>query len=499
MSPDQLDTDQLEDDALDVDADAEPSEPLKLDVTVQSPSACERHITVTVPREDIDRYFSEAFSEMMPTASVPGFRAGRAPRKLVESRFRKDVAEQIKGSLLMDSMQQISEEQSFAAISEPDFDPDVVELPDDGPMTFEFNLEVRPEFDLPQWRGLSIERPTKKFEKADIDQRLEQILSRFGKLVPHDGKAKVGDYVAVNITCRHDGEEVAQVEDQVVRIQPVLSFRDGRLEKFDKLMKGAVEGDTREAEVKLTADAPNEALRGKKVKVEIEVLEVKHLELPELTAEFLDEMGSFESEEDLRKAIQNDLERQLDYRQQQQARQQITAELLAKADWELPPGLLQRQSARELERAVLELRRAGFSDAEIRTRENELRQNSSATTATALKEHFILERIAEDENIDAEAEDFEREVTLIGLQSGESPRRVRAQLEKRGMMDVLRNQIIERKVIDLVRSEAKFKDKPLEEKEESVEAIDLAAGGGDQESSIPEVQQVSDTQQGGES
>ncbi len=429
MSPDQLDTDQLEDDALDVDGDEETPEPLKLDVSVKSPSACERHITVTVPREDIDRYFSEAFSEMMPTASIPGFRLGRAPRKLVENRFRKDVAEQIKSALLMASMQQISEEQSFAAISEPDFDPNAIELPDDGPMTFEFDIEVRPEFDLPKWRGLSIERPTKKFEKADIDKRLEQILTRFGKLVPHDSKAKVGDYVAVNITCRHDGEEVARVEDQVVRIQPVLSFRDGRLEKFDKLMKGAVEGDIREAEVKLTADAPNEALRGKKVKVEIEVLDVKRLELPELTSEFLNEMGSFDSEEALRKAIHDDLERQLDYRQQQQARQQITAELLAKADWELPPGMLQRQSARELERAVLELRRSGFSDEEIRTRENELRQNSSVTTATALKEHFILERIAEDEKIEAESEDFEREISLTALQGSESRRRLRARLE----------------------------------------------------------------------
>ena len=110
----------------------------------------------------------------------------------------------------------------------------------------------------------------------------------------------------------------------------------------------------------------------------------------------------------------------------------------------------------------MELRRAGFSEAEIRARQNELRQNSAASTAKALKEHFILERIAEEEKIEAEEGDFEKEIFLIAMQSGESPRRVRAQIEKRGLMDVLQNQIVERKVLELVQAEAKFKDMPYE-------------------------------------
>src|SRR6185295_16732526 len=98
---------------------------------------------------DIERYFDKAFSDMMDKAAVPGFRAGRAPRKLVETRYRKDVSDQVKGSLLMDSMSQVTEDQKFSAISEPDFDPAAVEVPHEGAMTFEFNLEVRPDFELP--------------------------------------------------------------------------------------------------------------------------------------------------------------------------------------------------------------------------------------------------------------------------------------------------------------------------------------------------------------
>jgi trigger factor len=203
-------------------------------------------------------------------------------------------------------------------------------------------------------------------------------------------------------------------------------------------------------------------------------------------------MGGFESEEKLREAIRANLERQLQYEQQRKARQQITAELLKKADWDLPPGLLKRQSVRELERAVMELRRSGFSEAEIRARQNELRQNSAGSTAKALKEHFILERIAEEEKIEANEGDYESEIFLMAMQSGESPRRVRAQIEKRGLMDVLQNQIVERKVLERVQAEAKFKDTPYQPSKVEAEAIAMAAGG--DEAAIPEAQEEAEVE-----
>jgi len=452
-------------------------ERMNLDVEIASPSACERHVTVTVSREDVDRYLDEAYSELMATASVPGFRVGRAPRKLVENRYKDEIGEKIKGSLLMDSLSQISEEQSFTAISEPELNLDAIEVPDEGPMVFEFDIEVRPEFDLPKWRGLTIERPVREFTDADVDEQLEQMLARYGQLVPHDGPAAEGDFVTVNIRTSYDGKQIAYEQEQSLRIRPQLSFLDGRVENFSKLLEGAKAGDRRTGKIQLTKDAPNEALRGKELDVEFEVLDVKKLKLPELTEDFLQEVGNFESEEKLREAVRANLQRQLEYEQQRKARQQITAELTKKADWELPPGLLKRQSVRELERAVMELRRAGFGEAEIRARQNELRQNSAASTAKALKEHFILERIAEEENVEAEEGDFEQEIFLMALQSGESPRRVRAQIEKRGLMDVLQNQIVERKVLERVQAEAKFKDMPFEPGKVQVEAISMAAGG----------------------
>lgn len=452
---------------------------LTLDVKVDKKGACERHVTVTVSREDIDRYFRLAFDRLAPKAEVPGFRAGRAPRKLVESRFKEQVKEQVKGSLLMDSMTQVNEEQQFSAISEPDFDFNAIEIPDEGALTFEFDLEVRPEFALPVWKGLSLERPVREYTDEEVTKHLKNVLSRFSHLEPFDGAAEAEDYVVCNVTFKKDGETLSTASEQAIRVKPTLSLADARLEGFDKLMIGAKADDKKTAKIKVSDGSDNEALRGQEVDVEFEVLEVKRLELPELNHAFLDRIGGFSDENDLRTFVRGELERQLKYHQQKKVRDQITGLLTESATWELPPDLVKRQFQRELQRAVMELRASGFSDEVINAHANELKQNSQRSTERALKEHFILERIAEEEKIEAEPDDYDKEIELIADQSNESPRRVRARLEKRGAMDSLRNQIIERKVIELITSQAVVKETPFEPQANQVEAVDFSVAHGD--------------------
>ncbi len=473
------------DDPTEAGDQAEADQPrLDLQVQIDKRGACERHISVTVAREDIDRYFDKEYTEMMPKAEVPGFRPGRAPRKLIEAKFRKDVAERVKSALLMDSLSQVNEDEDLSAISEPDIDLEAVEIPDEGPMTFEFKLEVRPEFDLPKWKGLQVEKPIREFSDADIDGALQNVLANRGRLVPKEGPAESGDYLTTNLTFKYDDNVLSSAEEEVIRIRPKLSFRDGTIDDFETLMVGVAAGETREGAAVLSQESPNELLRGQSVTAVFEVLEVKQLELPEMNEDLLEELGGFELEADLRDAVKDQLQRQLEYEQHRLAREQITAALTVAADWELPPDLLERQSHRELERAVMELQRSGFSEDEIRAHENELRQNSQTSTARAMKEHFILERIAEEEKIDADESDYGTEIALIARQSGESPRRVRARIEKAGTMDVLRNQVVERKVVDAILEHAKFTEVPYQMPGTDSEAIDQSVGG--PQTDIPE-------------
>jgi trigger factor len=289
------------------------------------------------------------------------------------------------------------------------------------------------------------------------------LLQRYGNEEDIDGEIATGDIVNVTIEFKDGNEIVTTLEDTRVPVRSKITFSDGDLNDFDKLVVGAHVGDNKETTASLSADLDNDELAGKEYTANIKINEAKRVTVPELTPEFLEEIGGFSSETELHDAVRDELERQLNYHQQQRVRRQITEQLTAEAAWELPPQLLRRQAQRELQRSILELQAAGFPDEEIRRQINQLQQNMLGTTERSLKEHFILERIAEDHDLDASPEDIEKEILIISLQQETSPRRVRAQLEKRGDMDALRNQIVERKAIDLITSEADMQETELPE------------------------------------
>jgi trigger factor len=460
---------------------------LSLEVKIDKPSACERHVIVTVAKDDVTRYLKEAFDELSPKAELPGFRPGRAPRKLVEHRFKEQISDQVKGKILMDSLTQMSDDHQFTAISEPDFNMDSVQLPEDGPMVFEFDIEVRPEFDLPRWKGLTLERPTHEYSDAEVDERLKQLLSKYGQLEPHEGPIEEGNFVTMTLRTSYDGRQLSQLTEETIEVRPTLSLVDARLEGFDKLLIGKTAGETVTTKLKISPEAENEEFRGKEVDLSLEIVTVEKRKLPEMTRDFLERIGGFADEAELHAEVRKEMERQLKFFQQKRVRQQITTELTVTATWDLPQDLLRRQARRELDRAMMELQSSGFSNEQIQAYLNELHQNAMASTARALKEHFILERIAEDEKIDAGPDDYDNEIDLLAEQADETPRRVRARLEKKGLMDTLRNQIVERKVIELIQQHAEFRDQPYKPPQEEVVAVNYTAAGTSPES-IPQAE-----------
>ena len=453
----------------------EAEQKLDLNLDINETSSCGRHVTVTVPRTDIEKYFQKQFDTIVPKAEVPGFRVGKAPRNLVEKKFRKQVEDQVKGALLMDSLTQISESEVFSAISEPDLDYEQVTVPEEGDLKFEFNIEVRPDFEMPKWKGLKIKRPEYDFSDADVDAELTRLAEQFSTLEPVEDKVAAGDYIEANITTRLDGTDISSVSDLSIQVLPSLSMADGMIEDFDKLIIGAEAEEKRSTKVTVNEFSENLELAGKELEVEFEILDVKRR-----GGDGVDGLAEKTGMDmaDLRERIKEGLASRLEYRQREVVREQISTTLTESASWELPQDLLRRQSHRELERASIEMRRSGFSDQEIREQENRTRSNILERTETMLREHFILERIAEEENVEETDADYTLEIAKIAAQQNDSPRRVRARLERSGQMESLRNMIIEGKVIEMITESATFEATEYEqEKQSTVEAIDFFAAG----------------------
>ena len=464
--------------------DVEEKQPLNLKVDVKEVSACERHVTVSIPREDIDRYYQKQYDDLAPQAEVPGFRTGRAPRQLIENRFKPQVSDQVKGNLIMDSLAQIGDSQDYSAISEPELDFELVNVPDEGDMTYEFDIEVRPEFDLPEWKGLKLERPEHEFTDTDVEDHIGKLGTQFSDMVPVEEPVAADDFIVCDITCTHDGKVVSEAKEQTIQVRPTLSFSDSTIEGFDKLVKGAQADQSKSTEVEVSEFSDNDELKGQKVDVEFKILDVKRIESKSIS-EVAEKLG-IESEDELKNLVKESLEGQLQYTQREKIRDQISMNLTESADWELPPDLLRRQSKRELDRRVMELRSSGFGEDEIIARENSLRKNILERTERFLKEHFILERIAEEEQVEDSPQDYDVEIARLAAQQNDSPRRIRARIERNGQMDALRNMIIERKVIDMITEKAEFTSTPYKtDEKETTSAINFFVAGGRGEA-IPE-------------
>ena len=482
-------------------AEAQEKAPIQLEVKVESPQACLREVVVTIPEVEVQRYLKDAYGELVPEAQVPGFRSGRAPRKLVEKQFKDRVTEQVKGSLLMDSLSQVTDSQDFSAIGEPDFDYNSIEIPDSGDFKFQFQIEVRPEFESPAWKGLEITKPVEEIGDSEVQQAIDRVLSKYATLEATDAPAELGDTLLVSASFALDGKAVSEMEEERITLEERLSFADAVSADFGSVMAGVKEGESRSSKVTLAEGLEDEELRGKEVDATFKVVEVLKREMPELTESFLEELGDFESEDELKSFVRDSLVRQADYRTQQELRKTVIQSLAGDANFELPESLVKRQTMRELERKVLELRRSGFDEDAVRRFVNASKQNAQTSTESALREHFILEKIAEEESVEADEADYNAEIALIAQQSDQPERRVRARLEKQGQMDALRNQIIERKVIEMIVEAANVTEEKVDQASDSDSnefAVYHSVIASNEEANIPETKYEDNTPAGAE-
>ena len=453
----------------------EPKRKLDLDVQITEAGPCKKHIKVAIARTDVDRQFGESLGTIRKEAAVPGFRPGRAPRQLVERRFRKEVAGQVKSTLLIAAMEQLDEDYKVNPISQPNLDIEAIELPESGPLLFEMDVEVQPDFPLPAYKALTVRRPVREITDADVEAQYKLFLERYSQIVPKlEGGAEVGDYITADLAFTRDGVMLSEAKEIQFRLQPELRFQDGHVPKVDEALRGVKPGDSREADAQIGSSSPDPSLRGQTIQVRFQVLDLKQLRMPEVDAEFLRRVG-FDTREELTEALRGILERRFKYQQQQAVRREILDTLVAETPFDLPADLVARQEQANLRREVLEMRQAGLSDAEIRAREAQVRANAHESTLRGLKEVFLLSRISEAEGIKVEEEDMEQEIEAIAARTDESTRRVRARIDKEGLAEPLATQILERKTIDRILEYVAFEEVPLVD-EHAVETLDQSAG-----------------------
>lgn len=432
-------------------------------VTVENISTVARKVSVEIPAERIQSKLSEQFDELRQQAAIPGFRAGHAPRKLIEKRFEKDVRDQVRRTLISESYEQAIEKNKLEVIGEPEFEnPDEVELPQSGPLTYSFQVEIQPEITLPSLENLRVKKPRVAISDTEVDLALKNLSEQQGTLVPvEDRGVQEGDYLTANVHVKHNDELITHQHDArlVARAGRVAGIQ---IDDLATQLQGAKSGETKTLTVKAPSTHPTEAIRDQDVQIEIELLDIKHLQPATIDKDFLDRFG-FESEQELRSEMQKELENRVAADSRQALRQQVHNYLLQNVNIELPDKISQKQVELTERRHRLSAYMRGLSDEEVEKNVEQLKAEAQKEAVRELKLFFIMQKVAQEQNIDVDESELNGRVALIAAQRERRPEKLKAEMAKDGSLTNLYIQIREEKAIDKILEKATIEEVDLKE------------------------------------
>lgn len=462
------------------DDDSEQSEIDKLkeevQVTTEDVGTLRKKLIITVPREAIDRRLSEQYDELSHDATVPGFRKGRAPRRLIEKRFGHDVSDQIRTQLVGQAYLAATEKEDLKTLGDPMIwatpKPEkgatavageklvsvqealeLIELPEEGDLTLACEVEVRPEFSLPELKGIQLERPKISITDDDVDKEINRRLATLGSWQPiEEGPVEADDLIVADVKMIVDGETVLDQENAEFAARP-QRIEGIVLEDLGDVLVGKKIGDECTVEAAVPDDHERESLRGKTATFTFKLQDLKRLLLPKLDSTFLTSLG-FETEDDLRAFFRTEMEAKLDQVINEALHNQTQLYLLENTKLDLPEQLSVRQIDRAVIRRMVDMRTQGVPQEEIEKHADELRTNVSAQVPRELKLQFILDAIGEEQEVQISEEELNAQIAGIARQYNRRFDRVRDELAKGDGLNSLYVRLRDAKILDRLIADA---------------------------------------------
>ena len=408
---------------------------MKSDVETLTPTRVK--LTVEVPFEELQPSLDEAYARIAKSVTVPGFRKGKVPARIIEQRFgREAVLEEAVNDALPKAYEKALEEHQLVPLSRPEVNVD--ELKDGESLTFSAELDIRPEFDLPAYDTLTVTVANAEATDADIDEQLDHLRSRFATLKDVDRAAADGDVLLVDISgATAEGDAIEDLSGSA------LSYElgtDGMLPGFDDAVRGAAKDETRTFEF----TPQNGDWAGIPLTVTVVVTGVRERELPALDDEFAQLASEFDTVAELRDDMRTRLMRMKRLEQGAEARNNVLEVLVDSVDIPLPENLI----AAEIE--------AHFEDGHDSGEEH--RQEVEENTRQGLKSQFILDKIAETEEITVGETELSAWLIQQAPRYGMSPDAFAKALVEAGQVPMAMQDIRRAKALALVLEGAKVVD-----------------------------------------
>ncbi|HZK83019.1 MAG TPA: trigger factor [Humisphaera sp.] len=434
-------------------------------ITVEDIGPAEKKIRVEIPRERITEALDEQYKELRQKAQIPGFRVGHVPRKLLEKKFSQDVKEQVASTLVRESYEQALSKNKLSVIGDPEFeDKEAVKLPEEGSLTYAFQVEVQPDITLPDFANLKVKKPKITISEANIDQAMQNLREQQGALLPVENRGvQAGDYLLADVLVKLDGNVVGQQPNAnlVVRAGRIGGIQ---VEDLDVKLADLMPGEKRSFTVKAPDTHASEALRNKDVEIEVSLKDIRRLELADITPAFLEDLG-FTDEKELRQALREQMDEKIAFDVQQAMREQVNRYLLETTPVTLAKKMSIRQADRVVNRRAMDLAARGFSREQIEANIERLRAGAADEAVRELRLFFILQKIANDQEVEVSEGELNGRVAMLAAQNDKRPEKLKAEMQKNGQLSDLYVQMREQKAIDQILGKAQVEEVEMTPKE----------------------------------
>jgi trigger factor len=434
-----------------------------MNVSVEHLGACKKLLRVEIDAASVNAELDATSREFQRHVKLPGFRPGKAPPNLIAKTLGPRVQSEARRKLINDAYRRALQENKLRPVTNPT----VEEAPwEPGqPISFTATIETEPDFEVPEYRSLPIRRDSRTVTDEDVEQALQSLQSQKAVFVDLDRPVQPGDFVVVNYAATAEGRPLTDFAPVAKSLTSQSKFwlhidPQGFLPGFTEQLVGAAAAEKRTVQITFPADFATRELAGKLAVYEVEVLQVKERQLPPIDDAFA---KGFKAPDlaALRTGVRLDLENELKAKQKRDTRNQLVAILLGRVDCELPEVLVQHATKSAIQDIVRANHERGVPKEAIDERKDEIYSVANNSARDRVKASIILNRIAEKEGVSATNEEISSQIVYLAAQYRVKPEKLVKQLQERGAIGQIQQQIIESKVLDALELYAVTEEGPL--------------------------------------
>ena len=428
-----------------------------MNVEVENLPNCITTLRVEVPADQVSKTWDTVAKDYTQYAKIPGYRPGKAPRNVVENKYKKQIREEVEKKLLSESCREAINEKKLRVISLTDVQD--VEFGDDKTMRFTATLVTAPEFELPDYKTIPVQLQPVEVAEKEIDDSLENLREQQADFADITGRPlAMEDFAVIDYTGTIDGKPVAEVAPKAgkplsantdfwIRLTPEAFFPG-----FAGHLVGASAGESRTFDLDVPADFPVKELAGQKITYSVTVKGLKQRNLPDLNDAFAAKLLEGKTLAEVRDLIKIDLEKQKRADQDRDKKNQIVNALLSKVECELPANMVRFETKRILADIVREQQGRGVADEVLKENEKSLVEAAGKAARERLRGNFILLRIAEAENIRVTKEEFNQRIDFMAIRYQTTREKLLKELSDRDALDQINEEILRAKTLDFLSS-----------------------------------------------